>query len=67
MNFHFYIFQSVRIQTLDTLNKTKELYAFIDIARDSPDPNLPLNVDIGEGLKVFRIFYICSIFLVFLI
>ena len=29
--------ESVRIQTLDTLNKTKELYAFVDIVHDSPD------------------------------
>ena len=43
--------ENVKIQTLDTLNKTKELYAFIDIARDSPDPNLPLQVDIGAELK----------------
>ena len=43
--------ESVRIQTLDTLNKTKELYAFVDIVHDSPDQeNLPLSVDIQAEL-----------------
>eukprot|EP00211_Chloroparvula_japonica_P001028 CAMPEP_0119121380 /NCGR_PEP_ID=MMETSP1310-20130426/2039_1 /TAXON_ID=464262 /ORGANISM="Genus nov. species nov., Strain RCC2339" /LENGTH=591 /DNA_ID=CAMNT_0007110943 /DNA_START=311 /DNA_END=2086 /DNA_ORIENTATION=- len=33
------------------MNKSKELYCFLDIARDSPDENLPLSVDLGEELS----------------
>mmetsp|Transcript_10773 Transcript_10773/g.30278 ORF Transcript_10773/g.30278 Transcript_10773/m.30278 type:complete len:638 (+) Transcript_10773:39-1952(+) len=42
---------SVRRQTVDALVKTNELYPFLDIARDAPDPNLPMSVDLRTGLR----------------
>jgi len=40
----------VKNQTIDALKKAVELYAFLDIANDSPDPNLPMKVNILGGL-----------------
>ena len=49
--FHsIYLTDDVKFTTLTTLNRSLELYAFYDIAHDSPDPNLPLNVLMQRGL-----------------
>ena len=41
----------VKTQTLETMRRSLEVYAFYDIAHDSPDPNLPLKVNMQKGLQ----------------
>jgi len=41
----------VKYTTLETLKRSLEIYAFYDIAHDSPDPNLPLQVNMQQGLE----------------
>jgi len=41
----------LRQKTLDTISKTIPLYVFKDIARQSPDPNIVLSVNIEQGIK----------------
>lgn len=41
----------VKFPTLETLKRSIELYAFYDIAHNSPDPNLPLHVDMQRGFE----------------
>lgn len=43
---------SIKAQTMDTVQKALQMYVFRDIAASSPDPKwLPLNVDIFGGLS----------------
>jgi hypothetical protein len=48
----------VRSQTIDALKKAVELYAFLDIANNSPDPNLPMKVNILGGLDAISKRYV---------
>lgn len=41
----------VKFTTLETLKRSIEVYAFYDIAHNSPDPNLPLHVDMQRGFQ----------------
>jgi hypothetical protein len=41
----------VTTSTIDILRKTIPLYVFLDSARDSPDPRLPVNIDLDEALS----------------
>jgi len=50
--FHsIYLTDDIKYTTLQTLQRSIEVYAFYDIAHDSPDPNLPLQVDMQRGLS----------------
>lgn len=43
---------SIKAQTMDTVQKALQMYVFRDIAANSPDPQwLPLQVDIFGGLS----------------
>jgi len=42
--------ESVRLQTIATLKQIAPLYTFLDQAQQSPDLNLPLSVDLIQGL-----------------
>jgi hypothetical protein len=41
----------VKTQTLETMKRSLEIYAFYDIAHDSPSPELPLQVNMQQGLQ----------------
>ena len=41
----------IKFTTLATLNRSLELYTFYDIAHNSPDPNLPMQVNMQQGLQ----------------
>ena len=41
---------AVKNQTIDALKKALMLYTFLDISRDSPDPQLPCHVDMLSAL-----------------
>lgn len=41
----------VKTQTLETLRRSLEIYAFYDIAHNSPSPQLPLHVNMQLGLQ----------------
>lgn len=41
----------IKYTTLQTLNRSLELYAFYDISHNSPDPNLPIKVNMQQALK----------------
>ena len=40
----------IKYTTLETLRRSLEIYSFYDIAHDSPDPNLPMKVNMQQGL-----------------
>ena len=42
----------IKYTTLETLKRSLEIYTFYDIAHNSPDPNLPLKVDMQRGLEI---------------
>ncbi|KAI9290748.1 hypothetical protein K502DRAFT_353662, partial [Neoconidiobolus thromboides FSU 785] len=43
--------ETVRENTLDTLKKALPFYAFLDIAKSSPEPKIPLKLDLIEEIR----------------
>eukprot|EP01094_Clydonella_sp_ATCC50884_P020977 TRINITY_DN4496_c0_g1_i1.p1 TRINITY_DN4496_c0_g1~~TRINITY_DN4496_c0_g1_i1.p1 ORF type:complete len:673 (-),score=242.65 TRINITY_DN4496_c0_g1_i1:108-2126(-) len=53
---------AVQALTVDAMAKSAEIYAFLDIANNSPDPNLPVQVDVlaelaAIGQRTYRYDY----------
>ena len=44
----------IKEQTVQTMLLSSEMYAFLDIARDSPTPELPVHVDLHKELMEIR-------------
>ena len=45
---------AAKSQTLDALERAVQLYSFLDISRKSPEPLLPVQVDLEAGLASIR-------------
>lgn len=46
--------ETIKLQTIETMRKAIEVYAFLDIANHSPDPHLPVQIDMLAGLQTIE-------------